>query len=357
MLTIHAFTGLAVTKVPERWQNTWENNLKFTHMAEDAGIDFAMPVGRWIGHGGATNFNGNVLECFTWAAGLAAVTSKINLVVTAHTSVNHPVAAAKQIATIDQISKGRISLNIVAGWNKPEYEALGLDLPATHEQRYAFAREWCQIVRAMWTNEDWFDWKGQFWHLKHTKAEPRPVPQPIIINAAGSGEGRDFATQHADVLFTVVLDLKKSQAEIADLKTKAQEAGRQIQVMNTSYVVCRPTEQEARDYVDYYVRDNADWEAADKVMNGLIANSKAFPPEIARKMREGIAAGHGSWPLTGTPRQVANGIIALKDAGFVGTTVSFVNYIDEFPYFRDEVLPLLVQAGIRRPVEGTDVAE
>ena len=63
-----------------------------------------------------------------------------------------------------------------------------------------------------------------------------------------------------------------------------------------------------------------------------------------------MAAGHGSYPVIGTPRQVADELIKLQEVGLSGTTVSFVDYIKEFPYFRDEVLPLLEEAGIRRPV-------
>ncbi len=64
-------------------------------------------------------------------------------------------------------------------------------------------------------------------------------------------------------------------------------------------------------------------------------------------IRDRMAAGHGGFPLTGTPEQVADGIAALHAAGFRGTTLSFVDYVEEFPYFRDNVLPLLEQRGIR----------
>lgn len=121
----------------------------------------------------------------------------------------------------------------------------------------------------------------------------------------------------------------------------------------TVYVVCRPTEQEAKDFHAYYVDQNADWEAADRLMTGLIAHSKAFASEVQDKLRSSMAAGHGSWPVIGTPGQVADKILQLHEVGFRGTTVSFVDYIKEFPYFRDEVMPLLEQAGIRKPAERT----
>ena len=131
---------MTVTKVPERWKSTWDNNLKLAKLLDDAGIDFMLPIARWIGYGGETNFHGSVLETMTWAAGLLAHTSDITVFATIHTAANHPVVVAKQLATIDQISGGRIGLNIVAGWNKPEYEALGLTLPDDHETATAMRR-------------------------------------------------------------------------------------------------------------------------------------------------------------------------------------------------------------------------
>jgi alkanesulfonate monooxygenase SsuD/methylene tetrahydromethanopterin reductase-like flavin-dependent oxidoreductase (luciferase family) len=255
------------------------------------------------------------------------------------------------IATIDQISQSRVVLNIVAGWNKPEYDTLGLDLPASHEERYGFAQEWCQIVRPLWAKTEAFDWDGKFWKLKNVLGMPRPAKMPTVLNAAGSGEGKDFATRNADLLFTIVFDPQKSKGEIEDLKVRARKNGREVAVLTTVYVVCRPTEQEANDYHAYYADQNADWEGADRLMSGIIAHSKTFPAEVQDKIRIGMAAGYGSWPVIGDPQQVADKLLMLHEAGFAGTTVSFVDYIKEFPYFRDEVMPLLVEAGIRKSGE------
>lgn len=135
------------------------------------------------------------------------------------------------IATIDQISSSRVALNIVAGWNKPESDALGMVLPATHEERYDFAQEWCQIVKELWKRTEAFDWDGKFWKLKNVLSKPRPQKIPTILNAAGSGDGRGFAARNADLLFTLVFDPKKSKGEIEELKAKARENGREVAVL------------------------------------------------------------------------------------------------------------------------------
>src|SRR5471030_944792 len=67
-------SGRAVTKVPERWSGTWPDNLKLARMADAAGIDFLLPIGRWKGYGGDTDYQDATLETITWATGLLAAT-------------------------------------------------------------------------------------------------------------------------------------------------------------------------------------------------------------------------------------------------------------------------------------------
>ena len=158
--------GMSVTKVPERWVNSWENNIALAKLADDAGIEFLLPIARWIGYGGETDFHGSVLETLTWATGLLAHTQRINVFATVHTAFIHPVVAAKQLATADQLGKGRLGLNVVAGWNKPEYDAFGIDLPQAHADRYALAQEWFEVVTRIWNHDGPFDWNGRFYKLK-----------------------------------------------------------------------------------------------------------------------------------------------------------------------------------------------
>jgi alkanesulfonate monooxygenase SsuD/methylene tetrahydromethanopterin reductase-like flavin-dependent oxidoreductase (luciferase family) len=257
------------------------------------------------------------------------------------------VVVAKQLATLDQIGGGRAGLNIVAGWNKPEYEALGLTLPDDHETRYGYAREWFDVVKALWTRTEAFDWEGKHFQLRNVLGDPRPEAPLPILNAAGSSQGREFAVRNADFLFTPCIDLARSKDEVAALKAQGTKAGKKLGVMTFSHVVCRPTEKEARDYLEYSGKTNADWEAVDNLVRLQFAHAQSIPHDLPALIRDRMAAGHGGFPLVGTPEQVAEGILALHAAGFDGTTLSFVDYAEEFPYFRDTVLPILADAGIR----------
>nr|WP_321303210.1 LLM class flavin-dependent oxidoreductase [Alcaligenes faecalis] len=338
--------GMTVSTLPDRWQATWENNLKLGQLLDDAGIDFMLPIARWIGYGGETDFHGYVLETVTWATALLANTRNISVFATVHTVANHPVVIAKQIATMAQMSGNRVGLNIVAGWNKPEYDALGVKLPDDHETRYGYAQEWFDLIKKIWYHDGRFDWDGKYFQAKGVYGNPRPEFDPPIFNAAGSGQGREFASRNANFLFTPAMELERSRKEVAELKAQGQAQGRKVDVMTFSHVVCRPTEAEAKAEWER-IMGNIDNGAVDNLMNLQFAHAHSFPHELLEQIRERMAAGHGGFPLVGTPEQVADGLCALHEAGFRGTTLSFVDYVKEFPYFRDTVLPLLQQRGIR----------
>ena len=69
---VNCSSGRAPTKVPERWSASWEDCLALAQMADKAGMDFILPIGRWKGYGGATDMHGESLETITWATGLLA---------------------------------------------------------------------------------------------------------------------------------------------------------------------------------------------------------------------------------------------------------------------------------------------
>ncbi len=308
------------------------------------------PAGR--GYGGETDLQGDALETITWATGLLASTRRIAVAATVHTAFSHPIVAAKQFVTADQIAHGRFALNIVCGWNRDEYEMFGLDLPNDHQARYDLGQEWFDGVRKLWTAETPFDWNGSHFRLRRVIGSPKPFggTHPPIFNAASSVEGRAFAVRNTDVLFTVLVDLEQGARDVAAVKQAAAAIRRTVQVFTTSYVVCRPTAREAEDYHDYYPGEKADWPAVDNLMQLQQVNAKSFPPEVFTSFRNRFAGGHGVFPIVGDPDTVANRLAAISAAGFDGATGAFVNYLDELPYCRHEVLPRLERLGLRGEV-------
>ena len=342
--------GETPTRIAQRWDGSWDKNLALARLAEDAGLEFLLPVARWLGYGGETDFQGEVLETIAWASALLAQTHRINVFTTAHTAFHHPIVIAKQIASMDQIGAGRVGLNVVCGWNKPEYDIFGVPLPDDHVTRYGYGQEWFEIAARLWSSEQPFDWDGKFFQLAGVRGRPKPVNGiPPIISAAGSTEGREFATRNANFLFTPIIDLERSRTEVAELKAKARTHGRTVGVLTFAQVVCRPTTREAEEYLHWYAVENADEEAVDNLMHLLFSHAKSYPPEVQELIRSRVAAGHGGYPLNGDPDTVAAGLEAIYAAGFAGAALVFVDYLDELPYFRDEVIPRLESRGLRQP--------
>jgi dimethylsulfone monooxygenase len=338
--------GMTISTLDEGWDASWEKNLKLAQLLDDAGIDFMLPIARFTGYGGEKDFQGTVLETITWASALLASTKNLVVFATIQTAVNHPVAVAKQIATMSKIGQDRVGLNIVAGWNKPEYDALGLELPDDHETRYGYAQEWYDLIKKLWESDKPFDFDGKFFKTKGSYGKPYPNYIPPIFNAAGSKNGREFAINNADFLFTPVSDLTRSQEEVSELKAEGHAKGRKTNVMTFSHVICRPTQEEAEAEWDRQL-NHADIGALDNLMNLMFAHAQSFPADIRQALRDRMAVGHGGFPLVGTPEKIAQSIEDLHHAGFSGTTLSFLDYVEEFPYFRDTVLPILKEKGLR----------
>ena len=344
-------SGRVVTTAPERWPGSWEACLQLAKMADQAGIEFMLPIARWKGYGGDTDFQGTTLETNTWAAGLLAATKNLTVFSTMHVPLFHPVVAAKQMVTADHIGSGRFGLNIVCGWNEDEFEMMGLDL-REHDTRYEYAQEWLDAVEQMWFGEDDFDFNGRFFNLRKVRAKPKPHggTRPFIMNAALSPVGQAFAVRNCDALFSNPpseggVDFS---GVVNGTKALARQQNREVDVYTVAAVTCRPTEKEARDYHHSAVLGQADWTAVDALISVRIKDMYALPPEELQKIRTKMALGQGGTPMIGDPDQVAASLVALANSGITGIGLSLVNYVDELPYFCDEVLPRLEKLGVRK---------
>ena len=341
-------SGRAVTLVPERWSGNWPDNKRLAQMSDEAGIDFLLPIGRWKGYGGDTDYQGTTLETITWATGLLASTKRITVFGTVHAPLLHPIIAAKEFVTADLIGRGRFGLNIVVGWNEGEFEMFGVSQRA-HDERYAYGKEWLDAVKRMWGPDDDFDLDGKYFQLRKVRAKPKPYggTRPIIMNAGASPTGRAFALENCDAFFTAVrlFTLETVTREIADARAAARARGREIGVYTTGQVVCRPTAKEAQDYYRYWTGDMADWDAIDLIM-GMRGERRGETPDYERLRRE-LVNGMSGFTMVGTPDDVAADLARVSQAGFDGIGFSFVNFLDELPYFAAEVLPRLERLRLR----------
>lgn len=343
-------SGITATTVPERWEASWDNNVKIAQMADDAGIECMIPVARWRGYGGETDFEGESFETITWATGLLAATKKITVFGTVHAPLVHPLFAAKQLVTADHVGQGRMGLNIVCGWNFDEFDMFG-EAPLDHDERYVYGQEWWDVVRKVWTEPDAFDYHGKHIQLENVVGSPKPYggSLPAVMNAGGSDVGRAFGASNFDFLFTSLRDEEKTPQEIIANKKMAADAGNEIQVFTNSLIVCKPTRKEAEEYYDYACRQNRDAEAVERLLTIRGIEMDKIPEGYVEMMRDRFV-GHGLYPLVGDPDDVAAQFQHLLDLGFDGTSISWVDFIPEFEYFAAEVLPRMEKLGLRAPV-------
>lgn len=351
IIAMNCSHGSTITQAENAWEMNWPDTREVAVMADRAGFEALLPVARWRGYGGPTNFNNRTFETFNWAAGVAAITNYSCIFSTSHVPLIHPVAAAKQCATIDHISGGRFGLNVVCGWFKNEFEMFGAEW-REHEVRYEYAAEWLRLVRQLWTHEGEFDFDGRWFHSKNVWSEPKPIqkPMPPVMNAGGSAEGQKFAATQADMNFVILKerDLEGGKAQISHLKDMAREAGRNVKSWIHVYVVCRDTEKEAQDYLNYYVNEKGDYEAVNNLLEIFGMQSKTLPREILEEFRFHFIAGHGGYPLVGTPEQIVDEIDKLIGIGVDGMLISWVDYKNECRQWIDAVMPLMEQAGQRK---------
>jgi FMN-dependent oxidoreductase (nitrilotriacetate monooxygenase family) len=210
------------------------------------------------------------LEPITTLAALAGATSRIGLIATASTTYTEPFNLARQFASLDHISGGRIGWNIVTSWIAGAGRNYGQDQQMGHAERYARAEEFLEVATGLW--DSWADdailddrRSGRFAdparirsinHMgAHYRVEgplnlPRsPQGRPVFVQAGSSETGRQFAARHAEAVFTAHLEKSTAAEFYADLKSQAAALGRpsdQILILPGLSAVIGSTEEEAR---------------------------------------------------------------------------------------------------------------
>lgn len=339
--------GLIMSHAPTTYEVSWKHTVEIAQRADALGFEALVPVARWKGFGGTTNFNGNCFETYSWAAGLAQATERIAIFATSHLPTVHPIVAAKAATTIDRISGGRFGLNLVMGWVEPEMAMFG-GAQRQHDDRYAFGQEWIDYTTDLWTQPGSFSFHGKYFDGDDVESYPKPHqgPRPALINAGNSKSGIEFSARNVDFNFASLDTLENMKAYTTAIVAKARdEYQRSISPMTYGLVVCRDTEKEAR--ADFQrVVDDGDWGAAGNVINMAMSGaSQSF--DHARKFQERFIAGWGGYPIVGTPEQCVEEIGKLNAAGMDGIIMGMIDYNEEMKYFGEAVMPLLKEAGLR----------
>jgi len=340
-------SGSFATTAPERWQAGWDENLEAAHLADEAGLEFILPIARWLGYGGATDRQGTSFETLSWASALLAATDGIVAFSTIHIPLVHPVFAAKSIATADHVGEGRFGINVVSGWNVEEFAMFGVPL-REHDERYDYSAEWVTILKRIHSETRPFDHDGKYFSLKNVEGKPKPWQhgRPMLMSAGSSPAGRSFAIKHTDCLFMTITEDAKIVSDIASVRSLP--GADKVGLYASGHLLCRPTAKETQEYYHYLVREKGDWEAAERIIAKRAAgNSQSLSPELMRRMKERVISGGATFPVIGSYDEVAEKFLRLSQAGLDGMALILVNYVREMPALRDEVLPRLERLKLR----------
>lgn len=355
VFSINIGGGLVMSDYEGLADCTWEESVRLTTTAERLGFEAMVPLARWRGHGGRLNPHHRSFETFTWAAGLSALTERINIFATFHVPTVHPVMAAKMVSTIDHISGGRFGLNVVAGWQPDELRMFGAG-KRDHGERYEVADEWAGLVERLWSEQGSFDFDGQFFKAPGAFSEPKPLqkPYPVIMSAGISPAGRNFAAKHADMIFAAIENPAKTVETVKEIRQLAHERyDRDLKVFGVGHITCRDTEQEARAYYDEVIMKRGDWDAAKLTVAKLMQHSQTVDYESShiQRLMEGVIRAFFAHPLTGTPDQIVTQMKELSDAGLEGLALTWNDYDEGLTQYEQKLMPLMVEAGLREPLD------
>lgn len=327
--------GLVVSKIEQRTSWDIDYNRKLAQIAERSGFEYALSQIRFTAGYGADNQH----ESVTISHALLAATEKLKVIAAILPGPWTPVLAAKQLASIDQFTAGRIAINVVSGWFKGEFRAIGepwLD----HDERYRRSEEFIRALKGIWTQDN-FSFHGDFYRFNDYTLKPKPLQQPHPeIFQGGSSRSRV-----SDWYFTNGNSVEGIKTQVDDIRTKAAANGHSVKVGVNAFIIARDTEEEARAVLAEIIA-KADPEA----VNGFgseVKNAGAASPEgegnWAKSTFEDLVQYNDGFKtnLIGTPRQIAERIVALKAVGADLILSGFLHFQEEVEYFGKHVLPLV----------------
>lgn len=325
---------------------------------------------------------------------LAVSTRDIGLALTSNVVQNHPFNFARQVSTLDHISRGRIAWNIVTGTQDNGARNFGLPQLTDHGERYRWAEEYVDVVYKLWEGS-WDDGAvrkdreagvyadaSKIHKIYHEGPRyrvegphlPSPSPQrtPLLFQAGSSRSGRRFAAAHAEAVFIIAPNPEIARRQIDETRALAAEFGRDphdITFYQGLSFVIGDTEAEAHEKAEEYERFAS--------AEGYLAHSalvdragRVYPPETPlRDIDTNTARGFLDWAsqaitdrepiardlanrslrtsrVVGTPDQIADRLEAWRDAGVDGVNV--INWVipGSFEEVAEKLLPVLRARGL-----------
>ena len=342
--------GWLISTTSPQYRPSFELNRDIVLKAEHYGLDFALSMIKLRGFGGPSEFWDHNLESFTLLAGLAAVTSRIRLYASVAVLTLPPAIVARMTSTIDSISGGRFGVNLVTGWQKAEYEQMGLWPGEVHfARRYNYLAEYVTVMRELWTTGR-SDFKGEFFTMNACRLSPHPSAHVPLVCAGQSDTGMAFAAQYCDYNFCSAEGINtptKAAATVARLRAATDAAGREVGAYLLVMVIADETDAAAMAKWEHY-KSGTDLVALNWAATQAGADTKAQAHSTAGRMARVTASDQeGPVPtrigrLIGSYASVARMLDQIaKIPGVAGVLLTFDDFIIGIEQFGHRIQPLM----------------
>lgn len=334
-----------------------ENLMELALAAEEVGFDAVFIADNWSGHQREAERAGHQSPAFhapLLAMGIFAVTERLGVISTFHTTHHQPAHVARMGATLDAFSEGRWGWNCVTGHSKDESALFGNSF-VEHDKRYAMAAEFVEIVEQLWTQQEPIDVNGAFYRVTGRIKAPRPVqqPRPLLVSAGASPAGMQFAADWCDALVTIAKDDDGLRAQGDRLNALTAGNGRDVGTWPFCVTLIRDGEGEAEEEFDTLLKSlnvEASRELAADILGSVQTAQKMFEDLGPEQAVLAVASGLNTIKLVGTPEQVAAKLISLKtNAAASGVLLNFPLWSPQEIRGFSRVLPYLREAGIWAP--------
>jgi len=291
-------------------------------------------------------------EAWITSAMMVARSKSMRMLVAARPSYINPVLLAKMVTTFDQLSGGRICINLIAGQSEAENASEGVKWGK--EERYEIMEEEVTILKRLWTARGPVTFDGKFYQLKGAQIRPYPFqsPHPRFYLGGGSRQAWEISAKHSDVHLFWGDTYERIRANMAEIKTMSAAHGRQDQIgfgMRLQ-IVCRETEKEAWDFAHGLIAHASDAQKA-------FVRERFATSEANRRVRELAAGGEvierNLWTgitqvrpgagiaIVGNPEQCAATLQDFIDLGCHSFCLSGYLHDEEAERFGKWVMPIL----------------
>ena len=336
--------GWLISTTSPQYMPTFELNRAVTLAAEKYGFEFALSMIKLRGFGGASEYWDHNLESFTLMAGLASITTRIKLFASAAVLTIPPAVLARMAVTVDAIAPGRFGVNIVSGWQKAEYEQMGIWPGEVHfARRYDYCGEYVQVMRDVWASGV-SNHQGDFFTMTDCRVSPRPAQGIEIIAAGQSNRGMQFASEYADFNFISaggINDVTQVRPHTERLLAANAAAGRECRAMLLLMIIADETDEAAMANWDHYV-EGTDLEALNWRDSQAAADVKAEAHSTVGRMVRSDRVPTNLMRLIGSYATVARQLDELATIpGLRGVMVTFDDYLIGMEQFGTRIQPLM----------------